>query len=419
MISLSRTPVVYERAASSAPRVRDYLDSMREYELPFVVRCLGISKRDAESFSPDERLRKLEVFREFLLASLSDMGRITRATAFLYKQLENKQLTKEEKEAVREAFLERSALVYSLCDEDGRKGLTPLLAMRGFTSVLDNAKGQPREILLARFQSPSLDWLSNNLFEKLLLFNYEKFSAAARHFSTIEEPVLRKRFLQKVAEAIRRGDLPISLKSATDRISTSEVFLVEPICNVGVRGSAYQIYRRGFITSGLTEKEKEEVYSHERVHLLSGMSFVLGRHSDGEIKILSSKKGLTFPRVYSGIRNSDSKEAYEWLNEGVTQIATMKILFPFDNMESGTLYHSEQKLVRLLANGARIPISYFLRAYFEDEHSRGKSHWGLLTQSLGRAFGQDCLAKLEKIIKSDTENGLARAIEYLKGKITA
>lgn len=221
-------------------------------------------------------------------------------------------------------------------------------------------------------------------------------------------------------EAIEKGDFPVSLEVAKERMKAVKFLAIDEI-SASLKEKWGDFVGRNHTVRFSSDIPQDQIYkvlTHEIFHAVSGQIEKLEYSPEYEDNPnLSSneilKIGVQLNRV--NFFTGTPLEHLRWLNEALTEEATAVLI----GEELSKSYVDERRLLKLLIEKG-IPKEVFFEAYFENfnvstnktEHSlpKMKKLFNLMNDTFGKGF----LFKLDSYIKENSSkkvSGTTKAIE--------
>jgi hypothetical protein len=145
-----------------------------------------------------------------------------------------------------------------------------------------------------------------------------------------------------------------------------------------------------------------EIYDHEMLHAVSGRSI-------RRISLDQMNQPALFQSMRIGVTFSN---AFDWLNEAITESLTQDILIGKRDLHKGS-YETARKIYHNLLS--RIPEELFLNAFFEnsqDGSDDSRPHWDALIAFVEKEFGRDILTELDDHI--EREGNIEAGVKILR-----
>ena len=226
--------------------------------------------------------------------------------------------------------------------------------------------------------------------------------------------------LPRIDQAIEKGDFPVSLEVAKERMKAVKFLAIDEI-SASLKEKWGDFVGRNHTVRFSSDIPQDQIYkvlTHEIFHAVSGQIEKLEYSPEYEDNPnLSSneilKIGVQLNRV--NFFTGTPLEHLRWLNEALTEEATAVLI----GEELSKSYVDERRLLKLLIEKG-IPKEVFFEAYFENfnvstnktEHSlpKMKKLFNLMNDTFGKGF----LFKLDSYIKENSSkkvSGTTKAIE--------
>jgi hypothetical protein len=179
-----------------------------------------------------------------------------------------------------------------------------------------------------------------------------------------EAEKLKEDFINRVAEEISTGFLPVDLRKAKERLKNIKIVLVDPLLIEDLGSCKDNIIQ---INANLSPEKIKHAVFHELTHIISGR--VSGTREDSlswEVEYV--KLGVRMASIES--RDRAPLKRYEWLNEALTETINLKLLGGSDQgfyfIERSRLNSIARHLTDDPSSKPHVPLATFIAAYFED-----------------------------------------------------
>lgn len=261
-----------------------------------------------------------------------------------------------------------------------------------------------------------LPHLPDNVFVNLLTRHVRAVKESKEEI-TRELPDFQRRLYERLENAISSGVLPINNRTMENRWKTHTVKIADPLKLEPQAGGFFNpnnYFHEGsnpdvvFLSVncasyfGGNRQQRESIYTHEMMHLLSGRSMLAIEVSQSSLSPDvtmdigdENSDMILHQRIGLGIGNQ-----FIWLNEAMTEVLTMELL-----QNESRIYSKEREVLQLLRTSGKsaIPDYLFKNAYFENyDPSKPQGQrvlkWQALYRAINEAYKPGFLIKLDQYV---------------------
>jgi len=176
----------------------------------------------------------------------------------------------------------------------------------------------------------------------------------------------------------------------------------------------YDVQRRTIrIAEQIPDAVFVHVIGHEVLHGVSGQTVIQRTTSlpQDDDSMFIEDHTVDYYALRTGVR---AGKHFRWLNEAITETLACEV---DATSPMPVLYLPHKKLLQLLTR--HVPFEQFVKAYFEDYDTGVQSHeriphWKALYKAINTAYRPGFLSELDVFIKENGNEGVKKAVEFLK-----